>query len=203
MNELSKLALKYDTDKGVSGARWGNTYHGFTEYYHDYLNHLRRERFVLLEIGVGGYDVLSDGGQSLGMWAEYFPNAEIHGIDLYPKNIKGRFTIHQGSQDNPLFLSDLIGKIGRPLVIVDDGSHIDSHLITSFDTLFPLLRQDGLYIVEDLHVSYSTKEGEQTMLGNLCNLSCLMNRGVNPSLPDGKEGAKSILFHKGFAIVKK
>jgi hypothetical protein len=204
MNELSLLAQKYDTDKGVTGKRWGNTYHGFTEEYHDYLKHLRHEKFVLIEIGVGGYASGHDGGQSLGMWSEYFPNADIHGIDVYRKTMTGRFTIHQGSQDNPVFLTELVAKIGNPLIIVDDGSHIDSHLLASFNTLWPfLLPNGGLYIVEDLHVSYSTTEGEPSMLGLLLNLSYLLNHGLNPVLPEEYKEIKSINFHKGFAIIRK
>ncbi|MET8681013.1 SDR family NAD(P)-dependent oxidoreductase [Streptomyces sp. NPDC004647] len=38
--------------------------------------------------------------------------------------------------------------------VIDDGSHVSSHVISSFKALFPHVRPDGLYVVEDLHGSY-------------------------------------------------
>ena len=197
MNELSLLAKKHDTDKGVEGLRWEDTYHGFTEYYHDYLKHLRDEKFVLLEIGVGGYDTIWDGGQSLKMWAEYFPNADIHGLDLYDKEIEGRFITHQGSQADENTLLELISQIGRPKIIIDDGSHIDSHIRTSYDTLFPLLAEGGIYIIEDAHVTY-TPEGDEVTnpIGDLSFLAYMR-------VIDKESLFTSIHFHYGFIIIKK
>jgi demethylmacrocin O-methyltransferase len=45
-------------------------------------------------------------------------------------------------------------EIGGIDIVVDDGSHVNSHVITSFKTLFPLLRKGGCYVVEDIHTSY-------------------------------------------------
>jgi hypothetical protein len=38
--------------------------------------------------------------------------------------------------------------------IIDDGSHRSGDIIRSFAQLFPLLADDGIYVVEDLHCSY-------------------------------------------------
>ncbi len=43
-------------------------------------------------------------------------------------------------------------------MIIDDGSHISEHIITSFKTLFPHLKKGGLYFVEDLHAGWAEKE---------------------------------------------
>jgi hypothetical protein len=37
---------------------------------------------------------------------------------------------------------------------LDDGSHIASHQRASFDVLFKATKEDGLYLIEDLHTSY-------------------------------------------------
>jgi len=44
-------------------------------------------------------------------------------------------------------------------IIIDDGSHVSEHVITSFHTLFPYLANNGIYVVEDLHTSYLPEMG--------------------------------------------
>lgn len=161
MNILSELAEKHNTDKGVAE-------YGYTEIYHDYFKDLREEAFCLLEIGVGGYSNPLIGGESLRMWAEYFPSANIHGVDIYNKRLKGRFTTHKGSQIDEKFMYSLLDKIGAPLIIVDDGSHINTQTIKTFNILFPCLIGGGFYVIEDLQTSYIEKEYGGTM--NISNL---------------------------------
>ena len=148
---------------------------------------------------MGCYDDIRGGGESLGMWAEYFPNADIHGIDIYEKNLQGRFTTHTGDQSDVEFLKELIKKIGTPTIIIDDGSHVNSHMIVSFDTLFPLLKFDGgIYIVEDIYRAHPLKDGgtDERMIDHLKDLSdfCLNLHGLVP---------RAMHFHRGFVIVEK
>jgi hypothetical protein len=58
------------------------------------------------------------------------------------------------SQDDPKFLRSVIDEMGTPDIILDDGSHFERHQRISFDTLFPLLRDGGLYLIEDLQTAY-------------------------------------------------
>ena len=37
---------------------------------------------------------------------------------------------------------------------MDDGSHVGSHILTSFEVLFPKLTPGGTYAIEDLHTAY-------------------------------------------------
>jgi len=39
-------------------------------------------------------------------------------------------------------------------VVIDDGSHVNEHVRTSFRTLFPYLRDGGVYAIEDLWTAY-------------------------------------------------
>jgi hypothetical protein len=39
-------------------------------------------------------------------------------------------------------------------IVIDDGSHVAEQQKISFETLFPLLSNDGIYICEDLQASY-------------------------------------------------
>lgn len=51
-------------------------------------------------------------------------------------------------------------------IIIDDGCHIVEHQITSFKTLFPLIKPKGMYIIEDLHTSYWKEYGGKGTLDN-------------------------------------
>lgn len=145
---LEKLAHWYGTDKGSR--------HGYCGPYSTWLGPLRKRGIRLLEVGVGGYDDPMDGGDSLRLWRTYFPKGRIFAIDLHDKrpHDEQRIKTFQGSQDDPEFLNQVADDIGHIDVIIDDGSHINSHVITTFETLFPRLAPGGLYFVEDTQTSY-------------------------------------------------
>lgn len=146
---LSDLSVKYGSDK------WGFL-HWFTEHYMRHIGHLTQDPVKLLEIGVGGYTDPTSGGASLRMWQRYFRRGRIYGLDVYDKSqIRGpRLRTIQGDQNDPEFLRELGERIGPLDVIVDDGSHVNEHVLTSFDALFPYLRNGGLYVIEDLDTTY-------------------------------------------------
>lgn len=151
MNELSKIMDKHGSDK-YGLPPWG---HNYTPYYDTEFGHLRADNIILLEIGVGGEDK-ELGGKSLKGWAEYFASGKIYGIDIYDKTALdyGRIKTFQGSQDDINFLNKVIESIGRPHIIIDDGSHVNKLTIESFKILFPRLRAGGLYCIEDLSCAY-------------------------------------------------
>jgi len=147
-NDLIHLALKHRVDKWAS--------HWYVQHYHRHFAPFRYQKINLLEIGVGGYQHSAEGGGSLRMWEEYFPYADIYGIDIYDKSAhqRGRIRIRQGSQDDERFLDSLFREAGSFDIIIDDGSHINSDVIKSFSILFPYLSVNGIYAVEDVQTSY-------------------------------------------------
>ena len=44
-------------------------------------------------------------------------------------------------------------------LIIDDGSHINEHVIESFKYFFPKLKDGGIYVVEDTQTSYWKEYG--------------------------------------------
>jgi hypothetical protein len=60
-----------------------------------------------------------------------------------------------------VLLEITIGGYADPLIgmIVDGGSHINTHVWTTFETLLALLADDGTYVVEDTQTSYSPGVG--------------------------------------------
>ncbi len=146
--DLNKLALIYGSDK------WGGHY--YTSHYHEHFHKLRNKKLKILEIGVGGYKDPHYGGASLRMWKRYFPQSLIYSIDIYDKSPlqEKRIKIYQGSQDDEVFLRKVADEAGPFDIIIDDGSHIVSHILKSFRTLFPLMNDGGIYAIEDTQEFY-------------------------------------------------
>jgi hypothetical protein len=110
----------------------------------------------VLEIGVGGYEYSELGGSSLRMWRSYFPKSRIVGIDIYDKRhfSEDRIDIRQCDQTDEDALKRLCQEYGGFDIVIDDGSHFNGHVIQTFEVLFPFLRPDGIYVVEDLQTAY-------------------------------------------------
>jgi len=151
---LTDLAKKCRTDK------WSKL-HRYTQHYQRHLEYLRDEPFTLLELGIGGYKRAKDGGASLRMWKEFFPYAQIIGLDIEDKTFvnEERITAHVGSQVDEKLLYDIVASADNLRVIIDDGSHENAHILESFRILFPLLPDDAHYVIEDTQTSYWPRYG--------------------------------------------
>jgi hypothetical protein len=151
--DLDHLALIYGSDK------WGGHY--YTPHYHRHFQHVRHKKLKVLEIGVGGYESPQFGGESLRMWKRYFPQGMITAIDIYDKSAlqEDRIRIFQGDQSDEVFLKKVSEEAGPFDIIIDDGSHINSHMISTFKTFFPLMNEGGIYAIEDTQASYWPKLG--------------------------------------------
>lgn len=135
---LHDLALKYGSDKAD---------HGYCPFYEQSLPKSPKK---ILEIGVLK-------GASLAMWAEYFPDAEIHGLDLFAENSETEIEsylrdelgfkniiLHKGNQCNWLLLEVLRNEDFD--VIIDDGSHNSRDQMITFFGLY----NGKQYYIEDI-----------------------------------------------------
>ncbi|MFD2828764.1 class I SAM-dependent methyltransferase [Leeuwenhoekiella polynyae] len=150
---LDRLGSYYGTDK------FGT--HFYTKHYSQHFHKFRSENLKLLEIGVGGYNNPNKGGESLRMWKRYFRHASIFGLDIYDKSNleEKRIKIYQGSQVDFVFLNRMLKEIGSLDIIIDDGSHLNEHVIETFNFLFEKLNPGGIYVIEDVQTSYWPKFG--------------------------------------------
>jgi len=128
--------------------------HKWYQYFPAYEAHFERFRnrhITVFEIGVG------EGG-SLDQWRGYFgPFANIVGIDIYPrcKQLEGdQIHIRIGKQTDLDFLAGVIKEFGAPDIVIDDGSHLQHHIVRTFEFLYPQVAKNGVYLVEDLHAAY-------------------------------------------------
>lgn len=81
--------------------------------------------------------------------------------DFFSSLLNGKSgQVRIGSQDDPEFLTSVVKEMGGVDIILDDGSHFSKHIRSSLNTLFPLLEEGGVYVIEDLHATYwGTHEG--------------------------------------------
>ena len=174
-HDLVRLALIHDS------AKWG--IHWYAKHYENHFKSLRWRKLKILEIGTGGYDNPNKGGKSLRMWKYFFPRSDIFSIDIFDKSAleEPRIKIFQGNQNDPDFLKTVVENMSRVDIVIDDGSHVNDHVITSFQTLFPLVSDGGIYVIEDTQTSYWPEFGGDSY--DLRNANTTMN--FLKSLADG------------------
>ncbi len=129
----------------------------FLELYAEFFAPYRNRKIHLLEIGIGGAGNPHKGGGSLRTWSSYFSRGKVFGIDIHdkqPHNLPGRIKTFCGDQSDVDFLKRVTSEIGRPDIIIDDGSHRNEHVLQTLEILFPLLAADGIYVIEDVQTSY-------------------------------------------------
>lgn len=150
-NILDVLAFKYNTDKRI-----GAQFHGYTKIYFDLFKDKRDKVDKVMEIGVWK-------GASLRMWRDYFPLAEVYGLDNHREllfeadRIKCFFT----EQKDEAVLDETVKEIGTGFdLIVDDGSHEVNDQILSFKKFFPLIKAGGIYAIEDVFIENIEKVKE-------------------------------------------
>lgn len=172
----------------------------YFEVYETFLSSRRDMPLKLLEIGI-------EKGGSLAMWKKYLPNASIVGIDIL-QGCKQReregIKVYIGDQSDPLLLSNVISNEAPFDIIIDDGGHHTNELIGSFMRLFPYLRTDGLYIVEDLHTCFMPEFDSHlptfmTFAASLCPLTT-SPRATDPVLD---RTIKNMHFYSNMVVIEK
>lgn len=211
---LDGLALKAGTDKSSQS-------HHYTKAYAQYFSPLKEKPIKFLEIGIGE-------GSSVKLWENYFPNAELHFIDIgstYIKYFSERSHYHFIDQTNAMGLKTFGDQTGLFDIIIDDGGHSMMQQLVSFQTLFPYVKPGGLYVIEDLHTSYWSylyggsgilgKSGPGTTVGFLQSLVDELNYvGAATGCADAKkapitimnyyrEHIDSIHFYSSLCIIEK
>ena len=140
---LNAIFKTYGSDKGHDG-------HCYGEFYEKILNKFVGKSPRLLEIGlnINGTDKIP----SLLAWREYLQNAEIVGFDIrdFRHLAHGNIHIEQGSQSSTEDLKALVDKYSQFDIVVDEGSPKPADKIRAFESLFPVLRDGGVYTAEDI-----------------------------------------------------
>lgn len=230
-SELDKIARKYNADKGqyhemsnrfknAIGLGWPDSKqiiqpgHNYVALYEKYIGHLRNVSFNLLEIGMGNYPT---NGYSMRMWLDYFPKAHIDVVDIIPGNFKcdfeydkSRISFHQLDQSNPNTLAAFCKKSAKKYdVIIDDGSHIPTHQILTFNIFFEnILNNGGIYVIEDLFDNTNLAEPKENIILHLAQQACNLQSNclIDPFRDQGNRNTLDIAtihFYRSIIFIMK
>ena len=184
--QLYELANESGTDKGHKGPSGKWSANNYTDIYQAYLSPIRHKVQHFCEIGLGvpgpnwqsaiAHGENEGGGGSIRMWSKFFPNAQIHGLDINPATHLdgGRVKTYIVDQSSAESLDAFKKQTADVLfdVIIDDGSHIAEHQQITISRLWDRLRPGGLYFIEDLndlrpgekrHTKHAPKKAEPTL----------------------------------------
>lgn len=152
MTELCDLAYKYGTDKCPKLG------HSYTPVYYKLFKDKRKVFKKVLELGIGSAKTMQyvpshyQLGASLKMWRDFFPNAQIYGVDRHSSCMfeDKRITTVQLDMNWRSSMRSLIEKTGSDIdLLIDDGSHkfeAQSYLLKH---LLPLVNKGVIYVIED------------------------------------------------------
>jgi len=184
------IKLGEDTDK-IWHHRYGDAYDQL------FAGFDRNAPLNILEVG-------TQRGGTLLAWKEYFPNANVIGVDIVdvvPEKYRVD-TVTRVISDIKKYETDTEFDI-----IIDDGSHVQSDVLTSFDTLFPKLKDGGIYFVEDLHTAYWDSfgggRGKNTFISRTKELIDHINGWHNKSITDYTKSIKGMYITDSIVIIEK
>lgn len=143
----TKYTEKY-TDKG--------SYHNYLDPYSEILQKYRDKEVSILEIGVWE-------GFSLNFWWHCFPKAKkILGTDIRTdlwhqgtKDLDERVELAECDSMNKEAVDELL-KGQKFDIIIDDGDHMPSSQVETFNNVIEYLADGGTYVVEDVDNRYFT-----------------------------------------------
>ena len=181
-----ELAQKHGTDKA--------SLHGYDRWYSRYFEPLRDRPLRLLEIGI--YK-----GASLRLWEEYFPNAEIFGIEYDQELVEayeGRAKVFLGKQEDVTFLEQVYAQTGPLDVVIDDGGHMWGPQQISYSYFWPRVNYGGFYVLEDLHTTNDPAYREDWHLSTFDYLQEICRRCTR-----GPTDVEFIHFYRGICFARR
>lgn len=125
----------------------------YLDFYSRELESYRESASNVLELGV-------QGGGSVKMWQDYFPNAMIYGADIDDCSnvaVGDRVRFFQGRQEDGEFLKTITNQVegGQFDIIIDDAAHFGLYSKLTYEHLFEKhLKPGGVYIIEDWGTGY-------------------------------------------------
>jgi len=140
---MKTLQEIYQNYQGPGGDGDKGTAHSYIDLYSEWFESFRSKKINILEVGVAE-------GKSVKMWKEYFPEGYIYGVDIFDKKHyeEEKIIIYHSDATKKEFLS-LIEELTFD-IIIDDGSHHLEDQINTGKLLLPLLKDGGIYVIEDI-----------------------------------------------------
>lgn len=153
---IEELVDQYGTDKNISK---------YTQTYEALFNPRKEEVTNLLEIGIGtlnpehpssfhgiiGFNPQYKQGGSLRVWRDFFPNANVYGVDIAEDCMFEEERIKTFLFDSSDSVQSHYQLKGLEFdIIIDDGNHHPEYQIKTLRNLWPQLKPKGIYFIEDI-----------------------------------------------------
>ena len=142
---LGSLFDKYGCDKSKK--------HRYDTVYEKFFEPIREDALKILEVGVWK-------GHSMLAHLDYFPNADIYGLDIFTRTRKNeiepygleRSHLMKADSTNAAVGPQVHGEFGQIKfdIIIDDGKHTPEANMLTFNHLKPFLAEGGQYFIEDV-----------------------------------------------------
>lgn len=190
---------------GIAAGTDKVSHHAYERFYSDFLAGFDGIGSIV-EIGYGN-------GESISFWKSLYPTAFLYVIDRDVELQGDGFMVLKCDQSSNHQLNELRDFLREKdvAVILDDGSHIPEHQLKTFNCLFGVAREGGVYIIEDTECSYwryGTCYGYKTRYGlssgrSLVNKMRLLPHWINREFLAGRERLRLArsLCGKGFSLV--
>lgn len=193
--EFATISKAFGCDKSID--------HRYEYPYDTYLKKFRDKACTIFEIGI-------DAGKSLKVWENFLPKAKIYGMDIGVELKYERGEVFKADQSNLEDLKLIKNQIGTCEIIIDDGSHVIDHQLTSFYYLFEnMLDWGGVYVIEDIECSYwnpnSTIYGYTVGEENIIDHFVKLNHSVNNNYSNHTNDLhiKSISYYPNCIVIEK
>lgn len=156
MKRLENIIDDRATDK--------NTTHSYLPVYQMLLESKQATAKNILEIGIGH-------GGSIKLWNDYFPNADIFGLDI---NLSWGLRCDLSSPRIHLHLDNAytekclsMFEPGTFDAVIDDGPHTLESMLFCVERYSTLLKPDGLLIIEDIPILEWTQKLAEVLPKNM------------------------------------
>ena len=129
-----------------------DTTHSYLDLYQSLLEKKKETAIKVLEIGIHK-------GGSIKMWDDFFINADVYAVDILPKErmweeLLNKESIHlynsEDAYNSGFVQNEFIDNNFHFDMMLDDGPHTLQSMIQFIKLYLPLLKSDGILIIEDV-----------------------------------------------------
>ena len=151
MLQLIDLVDNTRTDK--------NTCHSYLPVYQKLFEPKKYDNNNILEIGIGEPKKNKENGGSIELWHDYFENSIIYSLDIIPVSDvndriinKERIKLYTSidAYDTTFIENTFIKNNIKFDILIDDGPHTLDSMIFFVKHYLPLLKDDGILVIEDI-----------------------------------------------------
>ena len=182
--------------------------HKYSVFYEKYFSKLKHKKIKILELG-------SHEGRGIASFYYYFPNASFYGANINPFQM-----VYKSKRVSELFvdvsskeiLDNLADHLNFDLdIIIDDASHNLRDILITFPILFKKLKNNGVYVIEDMdqfHVfkelnPYKKEQTPKEILLKIQRKEDFESSFINYEDKDFlKNNIKDIFFEKGSMLIE-